>query len=84
MIMHEPLMRKFGMDAKPMPTLELHDRNGHVARLKPLGLWIIGENGRVDCKHDGHYYLPIDAADNFARPNWEVSCTDRRCDRGAV
>ena len=25
-VMHEPLMRKFGVAAKRMPTLELHDR----------------------------------------------------------
>ena len=83
-VMHEPLMRKFGMDAKPMPTLELRDRAGHVAKLKPRGLWIIGENGRVDFKHDGHYYFLMDTADNFAQPNWEVSRADRRCDREAV
>ncbi len=83
-VMHEPLMRKFGMDAKPMPTLELHDRAGHVARLKPRGLWIIGENGRIDLKHDGHYYYLMDTADNFEQPNWEVSRADRRCDREAV
>ena len=83
-LMHEPLMRKFGMDAKSMPTIELHDRAGQVARLKPRGLWIIGENGRVDLKHDGHYYFLMDTAENFAQPNWEVSRADRRCDREAV
>ena len=31
-VMLEPLMRKFGVAAKRMPTLELHDRAGHVAR----------------------------------------------------
>ena len=83
-VMREPLMRKFGMDARQMPTLELRDRAGHVAKLKPRGLWIIGENGRVDFKHDGHYYFLMDTADNFAQPNWEVSRADRRCDREAV
>ena len=34
-VMDEPLMRKFGVAAKPMPTLELHARGGHVAKLKP-------------------------------------------------
>ena len=37
-VMHEPLMRKFGMDAKPMPTLELRDREG-----QPPG------SNRADC-----------------------------------
>ena len=83
-VMHEPLMRKFGLAAKPMPTLELHDRVGHVAKLEPHALWIIGENGRVDLEHDGRYYFLMDTAENFAPPNWEVSRAERRCDREAV
>ncbi len=83
-VMHEPLMRKFGVPARPMPTLELHDRAGHVAKLEPRVLWIIGENGRVDLKHDGRYYYIVDTADNFALPNWEVSRAERRSDREIV
>ena len=37
-------MRKFGVAAKRMPTLELRDRAGHVISLVPRGLWIIGES----------------------------------------
>ena len=83
-VMNEPLMRKFGVAAKRLPTLELHDRAGHVARLEPHALWIIGENGRVDLKHDRHYHYIIDTAENFARPSWEVSRADRRCDSEGV
>ena len=83
-IMHEPLMRKFGVDAKRMPTLELRDKAGQAARLEPHALWIIGENGRVDLKRDGRYHYIIDTAENFARPNWEVSRAERRCDNEAV
>ena len=83
-VMNEPLMRKFGVTAKRLPTLELHDRAGHVARLEPHALWIIGENGRVDLKHGGRYHYIIDTAENFARPSWEVSRADRRCDSEAV
>ena len=84
-VMHEPLMRKFGMDAKAdADARTAHDRAGHVARLKPRGLWIIGENGRIDFKHEGHYYYLMDTADNFEQPNWEVSRADRRRDREAV
>ena len=83
-VMDEPLMRKFGVAAKRMPTLELHGETGHVARFVPHALWIIGENGRVDLKRDGRYYFIMDTADNFAQPNWEVSRAERRCDREAV
>ena len=83
-VMHEPLMRKFGLDAKRLPTLELRDSAGHVARLEPHALWIIGENGRVDLTHGGRYYFLMDTAENFAEPSWEVSRAERRCDREAV
>ena len=52
-LMHEKLMRKFGVAPKPMPTLELHDRTGKLVKLEPHALWIIGNNGRVDVKRDG-------------------------------
>ena len=83
-VMHEPLMRKFGIAAKRMPTLELHDRAGHVASLEPHALWIIGENGRIDLKRDGRYFFIVDTAENFAEPSWEVSRAERRCDREEV
>ncbi len=83
-IMHEPLMRKFGMDAKPMPALELRDCEGHAARLEPRGLWIIGGNGRVDLKGGSQRYLVVDMAESFEAPNWQVACAERRCDREAV
>ena len=83
-VMDEPLMRKFGVAAKPMPTLELRDRAGHAARLEPHALWIIGENGRVDLKRDGRYHYIIDTAENFVQPSWEVSRAERRCDSEAV
>ena len=83
-VMHEPLMRKFGMDAKPMPTLELHDHAGHVARLEPRGLWIIGSNGRIDLKGGSQRHLIVDMAENFGAPDWQVVRAERRCDREAV
>ena len=83
-VMHEPLMRKFGMNARPMPTLELHDRAGHSARLEPRGLWIIGTNGRVDLKGGGQWYLIVDVAENFETPDWQAARAERRCDREAV
>ena len=83
-LMHEKMMQAFGVEVKRLPTLELHGRTGRVFRLTPRGLWIIGNNGRVDLKGDGNHYIIIDMADNFEEPNWEVSRDDRRSDREAV
>ena len=83
-IMNEELMRRFGVAAKQMPTLELRDGAGHVARLVPHGLWIIGSNGRVDLKRNGHRYLIFDMAENFEAPHWQASSAEQRCTREAV
>ena len=82
--MHEKMMRKFGVEARRMPTLELHGRTGEVVKLKPDALWIIGNNGRVDVKRDGRRYLIVDAAENFEEPDWQASSTENRCDRESV
>jgi len=83
-VMDEELMRRFGVAAKRMPTLELEDRSGHVARLVPRGLWIIGSNGRVDLKRDGRRYLIVDMAESFEAPDWQAAPAEQRCAREAV
>ena len=65
-------MRRFGVDANRTPTLDLEDRTGHVARLVPRGLRIIGSNGRVDM------------AESFEAPDWQAAPAERRCSREAV
>ena len=83
-LMHEKMMRKFGVEAKPMPTLELHGGTGQVVRFEPHALWIIGNNGRVDVKRGDRRYLIVDAAENFAEPDWQVARDERRCERESV
>ncbi len=83
-VMEEPLMRKFGVTAKPMPTLELQDSAGHVVKLVPRGLWIIGSNGRVDLKQNGRRYLIVDMAKNFEAPDWQAAPAEGWCAREAV
>ena len=83
-VMHAKMMQMFGVEAKQLPTLELHSRNGQVVKLVPDALWIIGTNGRVGLKGDGGRYIMIDTADNFEEPRWEVSRSDRRSHREPV
>lgn len=83
-LMHEKLMQKFGVAAKQMPTLELRGQDGNVVRLAPHALWIIGNNGRVDMKHQGRRYFIVDAAENFKEPDWQAVPAEHRCDRESV
>jgi len=83
-LMHEKFMRKFGVAARRMPSLELRGRAGEVVKLQPHALWIIGNNGRVDLKRNGRRYLIVDTAENFEEPDWQASPAENRCDRESV
>ena len=83
-LMHAELMREFQVAPRQLPTLELASESGEPARLEPRGLWIVGANGRVDLKRDGHHYLIVDRAENFERPDWQAVRADRRRDRRKV
>ena len=83
-LMHEQLMRKFGIARREIPTLMLSGGADDAAKLEPRGLWIIGSNGRIDLKRDGRHYLIVDMAGNFQAPDWQAAPANRRCDREAV
>ena len=77
-LMHEKLMQEFGITARRLSTLEIHGRSGEVVTLGPRGLWIIGNNGRVDLKRGRCRYHIIDMADNFEEPDWQAAPADDR------
>ncbi len=79
--MNETLMRKFGIEAKQIPTLTLLHQSGDSVKLEPRGLWIIGANGRLDLKHAGQHYFIVDFAKNFEQPDWHVVRAENRFER---
>ncbi len=83
-LMHEKFMRKFGVPAGQLPTLELRGRVGQFARFEPRALWIIGDNGRVNLSLAKQYYYIIDMAENFGKPDWQVSRIERPREREPV
>ena len=77
--MHEELMRKFHVPAQNLPVLQLYDHGTPSVRIEPRGLWIIGANGRLDLLKGNNHYVIVDAAENFARPDWQIApLSDRR------
>ncbi len=68
--MYEELMQRFGIDPQPMPTLDLYEGGDLIARVKPIGLWIIGANGRVDLmlRHGGIQL--VDESEQFQNAKW--------------
>ena len=83
-VMHEEMMRKYDVGATQIPTLELKNRVGHIAKIIPRGLWIIGTNGRIDLKRQGHHYLIVDMAESFNVPDWQAARAEQRQIREAV
>ena len=78
LLLHEKMMQEYGVQAKPLPTLELRGPTGRVVKLQPHALWILGNNGRVDMKCGGRRYHIIDMAENFEEPNWQAAPTESR------
>lgn len=77
--MNEQMMREFEVAPKQLRVLELRGDDGGTARVEPRGLWIVGSNGRLDMLKGEQHFLIVDAAENFAAPDWRVSpISDRR------
>ena len=72
MTMHEELMHKHGVPPRQVPILDIR-KNGKIAvSFKPVGLWVVGANGRIDIlMAKGGYYL-VDKADFGQPPQWEA------------
>jgi hypothetical protein len=77
--MHEELMQKYRVPPRDLPVLRLLFQGTLAGRIEPRGLWIIGENGRLDFFRGDNHYLIVDTAENFAPPDWHIArFIDRR------
>ena len=68
--MYEEIMQQYQVEPTTMKVLDIYKANHIIATIKPIGLWLIGANGRVDilCKN-GSATL-IDKSDKFEKSNW--------------
>jgi len=77
--MHEKLMQRYDVPPRDLPVLRLLYQGTPSGRIEPRGLWIVGENGRLDFFRGSDHYLIIDIAENFASPDWRIArFTDQR------
>jgi hypothetical protein len=78
--MHEEPMRHAGVAPRHLPTLELV-RDGEVRlRIRPYGLWIIGNNGRLDLIKGHELFFILDHARIFDPPDWQIAPVTARRD----
>jgi len=71
-LMHEELMQKYGVSSERLPILDIYKRNKLAATFKPVGLWVIGANGRVDILTSQGSYILVDKAEYGDNPQWFV------------
>jgi hypothetical protein len=69
-IMYEELMQKYQIDPKKLKVLDIYAGDKIIATFKPIGLWIIGANGRVDILSKKGTILLVDKAEKFEPPSW--------------
>ena len=68
--MYEELMQKNDVPERVLSSLDIYHEGSIVATIKPIGLWIIGANGRVDILLKGGAVMLVDISDRFDSPKW--------------
>lgn len=69
-IMYEELMQKNDIPKRTLSSLDIYHKGTIVATVKPVGLWIIGANGRVDILLKNGAVMLLDVSDSFENPRW--------------
>lgn len=70
--MNEELMQKFGISPVSLPVLEVKRKGVLVASFKPIGLWVIGANGRIDILTKEGSYILVDLEGKDKPSDWRV------------
>ncbi len=70
--MHEELMQEYQVSPVDLPILEIRKNKELLASFKPIGLWVIGANGRIDILTKEGAYLLVDIADKEESSAWQV------------
>ncbi len=81
-IMYEEMMQKYQLPPRKLKVLDIYQGERIVATLKPIGLWIIGVNGRIDLLSKDGAILLVDKSEQFHTPNW-ICYTRAKKDKGA-
>jgi len=68
----EELTKRYGLRQPELQTVDI-DFGERRAVLRPVGLWIIGANGRIDLTVDGRLLVIFDTAEPLAPSQWQVA-----------
>ena len=70
--MYEGQMQQHGVEPESLPILDVYKNGKMIFSLKPIGLWVIGANGRVDILTETGAHIVVDAAEYSQAPEWKV------------
>ncbi|RLA71127.1 MAG: hypothetical protein DRG30_08725 [Epsilonproteobacteria bacterium] len=76
----EELMSKFDVEPMTINSLVLSDTDSRASFI-PLGLWVIGSNGRVNISTKKHQYILFDLGDDNTSPLWTLVNPTHRKER---
>ncbi len=71
-ILYEELMQKYNVNSEDIPILDIYKNKMIIATFKPVGLWVIGANGRIDILTESGAYIVVDTAETGKKPAWKV------------
>ncbi len=77
-LMSEEQMHQFAVPDRELPVLDILKQDQTVASFVPVGLWLIGANGRIDVVTLGESYALIDRSKELETPQWVVLDASRR------
>jgi hypothetical protein len=79
-LMYEELMQQFDVPPTNVPILDLKQRGSLLATFKPVGLWVIGANGRIDILTKDGAFILVDVSEKGSPSTWKVYTPKNRKD----
>jgi len=75
---HEGLMQNFHVSPQQLPILDIYKDEIIVVSFMPIGLWVIGANGRIDILTEKGAFILVDKAEYSQPPEWNVFSPQNR------
>ena len=76
--MYEEMMSKFNVAPTQIDTIDVYKSKNFIMSIKPIGLWMIGSNGRIDILTKNESYILVDFADRFQAPQWKLFGSNKK------
>ena len=70
--MREYLMQVHHIQERSMPAFKIMKGSQQLALFRPVGLWVVGANGRVDVFTAKAAPILVDSAAEFEKPAWKL------------